>query len=335
MSQYKAIIICGPTASGKTSLALKLAQDLGTDIISADSRQVYQHLNVVTGKDIPQGWQKVSLCQYNDFSLIYYTNGQTKLWGYDFTTPDRQFSISDFVSLTSYIISQYLQSPPIVVGGSGWYLSSLFFPPATISIPPDDALRSSLANFSISQLQAKLNKLNVAKLASFNNSDRNNPRRLIRAIEIASSHISSPPPRPDFDTLWLGLKPQDLPSHHLQIAHRVIDRVLKIDQELDLLADQNLITPLVRNTLGYHQWLAFRTGELSWSQAINQWIISERQYAKRQMTWFNKQTNINWWLSPHYDYQQIASYVKQWYSKNTLKDLCLLSKKSKSPPALF
>ncbi len=318
MSQYKAIVVCGPTASGKTSLALKLASDLAiSDIISADSRQVYQHLDIVTGKDIPSGWRRVQVQSFQEFSIIYYTNGSIRLWGYDFVLPTTQFSVSDYCQVVTHIFANYLTTAPLIVGGSGWYLSALFSPPDTINIPPNLELRHQLSSLSVQGLQSQLLALNPDKLHSMNNSDQHNPRRLIRAIEVnqvptlqdSSSH-------PSWETHWIGLKLQSLASLNQQIAQRVYQRVMQVDNELDFLTKQNLITDLVKHTLGYQPWLEFRAGRISWLDAVAQWVTSERQYAKRQMTWFRKQPHINWYTSP-YDYAQIASSLREWYSLNT------------------
>ncbi len=319
-TKYQSCIICGPTASGKTSLSLELAHALNCDIISADSRQVYQYLDVVTGKDIPAGWQKQKVEDFQNISIIYYTNGQTRLWGYDFLSPTHQFSIADYRRAVIHIYDQYLSSSPIIVGGSGWYLSALTSPPDTIFIKPNQDLRNQLSQLSVSQLQSKLNQINPTKYAKLNNSDKSNPRRLIRAIEVTQdSHLpsSTSPSQLDtsWNTYWVGLKPINDSRYNDLIAQRVFARASLINAEIDFLTSQNLITPLVRNTIGYQQWLDYREGKYSQSEALKRWTTAERQYAKRQMTWFNKQPQINWFDIDTLNYDQIATNVQEWYSK--------------------
>src|SRR3989338_10739865 len=109
----KLLILCGPTATGKTDLAAALARQLNGEIISADSRQVYKGMDIVTGKDRPGG---------------------VKIWGYDLVSPDQDFSVAHFVSLAREQINKiaWRGHLPIVVGGTGFWLDSLVKPPATI-----------------------------------------------------------------------------------------------------------------------------------------------------------------------------------------------------------
>ncbi len=317
VTKYQGCIICGPTATGKTSLALNLASNLNCDIVSADSRQVYKHLDIVTGKDIPACWQKREVANFQDISIIYYTDGQTRLWGYDFLSPIEQFSVADYRRAVIHIYDHYLSRPPIIVGGSGWYLSALINPPDTIYISPNPVLRAELAQLPISQLQSKLNQINPDKYSNLNNSDKFNPRRLIRAIEVSQSTHSTIPklPNTEWDTYWIGLIPSNNSIYTDTISQRVQDRASLIDGELDFLTSQNLITPLVSHTLGYQQWLGYRNGKYSQPEAIKRWTTAERQYAKRQMTWFNKQTQINWYETDTFNYDQMATNVREWYSK--------------------
>ncbi len=160
------VVICGPTATGKTKLALQMAKEFNGELISADSRQVY------VGKDIETG---------KDKEII----GNEKIWLLDIINSDQDFSVSQWRKLAQAAIADILSRGklPIVVGGSGLYIKALVNNLSDVDIPRNEELRRS--NKSVSELFDYLKKLDSEKAASLNNSDRNNPRRLIRAIEIA------------------------------------------------------------------------------------------------------------------------------------------------------
>jgi tRNA dimethylallyltransferase len=164
----KVLIICGPTATGKTTLAARLAKKFKGELISADSRQVYKGMDIVTGKDKPQG------------VIIH---------GLDLVKPDQEFSAAHFVKVASTLINQISKRKKlaIIVGGTGLYLDSLINPPQTLTIKPNWSLRKKLEQKSIHYLQQQLKKLNPSKWRQMNHSDRLNPRRLIRAIEVEKS----------------------------------------------------------------------------------------------------------------------------------------------------
>ena len=309
-------IICGPTASGKTALALRLAEvstkaGRPASIISADSRQIYQGLDIITGKDIPKGFVKKE---------NFYEKDNLRLWGLDLLSPDEVYNAADFSALTRKIIfEESRQGRAIfIVGGTGFYLKSLTEPDTLAKIPPNEALRRHLEELSLEKLQQKLRDLDSKRFISMNQSDVNNPRRLIRAIEIASSlslrgvrdeaiytNTGSPRSSRD-DTLsfsWLGIR---IPLVKLRerIERRVHDRldhgaVAEVENLLKNYPDQNLP---VYTTLGVKPILRYLAGEISRAQARQLWTTEEVRYAKRQLTWFAKQPSIIW-----YDQDRISS----------------------------
>ena len=167
----KVLIICGPTATGKTKLALQLAKEFNGELISADSRQVYVGNNIETGKDL----------HLNTFGI--------KIWLLDVVNQDEEFSVSIWRKLAYEAIENIFVRGklPIVVGGSGLYIKSLvqFLP--DIDIPFNRELRKKMENKSPKELFDYLKKINLAKAISMNDSDKKNPRRLIRAIEITKT----------------------------------------------------------------------------------------------------------------------------------------------------
>lgn len=167
----KVIIICGPTATGKTKFALQLAKELNGELISADSRQVYIGNDVETGKD------------------LHLNTSGIKIWLYDVVNSGEEFSVSAWRRLAQDAIKDILARDklPIVVGGSGLYIKSLVQNLPDIDVPYDKKLRKEMENKSQEELFDYLKSINSQKAHSLNNSDKYNPRRLIRAIEISQS----------------------------------------------------------------------------------------------------------------------------------------------------
>ena len=163
----KVLVISGPTATGKTQLAFALAKKFNGELISADSRQVYKEMDIGTGKE---------------FST------EIPTWGCDVVRPDQEWSAAHFVKLADKLIPEIQNRGklPIIVGGTGLYISNLLNPPETLNIPPDKELRVELEKLSVTELQDRLGKINKKRFEEMNESDRQNPRRLVRAIEVFS-----------------------------------------------------------------------------------------------------------------------------------------------------
>lgn len=307
----KLLCIVGSTATGKTALALDLAARFQGELLSADSRQVYKGLDVGTGKDIPEGFL------YQD---QHYTDGRTHIWGYDVVGPDQEFSSAHFVAYAKKTITGIEKSHhlPIVVGGTGLYVKQLLSPPETLSIPPNPTLRAQLETLSRQQLQQQLQKVAPSRWNHMNQSDQANPRRLIRAIEVAKAQ-----PRPQVDrkplahkVLMIGLtaSPELI---NARIKVRVRQRLRQgMLAECRRLAALNLPkTAPVYNTLGYQQMFAYLEGNANKLEAIDRWMLAERQYARRQLTWFKKQPKVHWFSVSEKDWKNhVVSLVEAWYS---------------------
>lgn len=275
----KILIICGPTATGKTKLAAKLVKKFKGELISADSRQVYQGMNIVTGKDRPKG---------------------VKIHGLDLVKPDQEFSVAHFFNYASALINQIIKRKnlPILVGGTGQYLDSLINPPVTINIAPDWSLRGKLETFSARKLLNVLKKLNPAKIESMNHSDQLNPRRLIRAIEVAHSLQGPTLQANQYDCLWIGLTAdKDILDKKisLRVKQRINAGAMLEWQKLIAKYDQKLPS---MSSIGYREL-----------PDVNKWIKAEQQYSRRQLTWFKKNKQIHW--NP----KNVVNLVKTWYTK--------------------
>jgi tRNA dimethylallyltransferase len=184
----KLLVICGPTAVGKTSLALSLAKKFNGELVSADSRQVYKKLDIGTGKDLPINIKyQISNIKWNGHAVYFYEIGETRLWGYDLIYPTEEFSVGQYIEIVRRIIEDIWERNklPILVGGTGFYIKGVVDGIATASIPKNLELRKSLKEESVKSLFEILTRTNSVKAKLLNVSDRNNPRRLIRAIELS------------------------------------------------------------------------------------------------------------------------------------------------------
>lgn len=316
----KLLILCGQTATGKTALALNLAQKFNGELISADSRQVYRGMDIGTGKDIPSEFSiKFSGKKFSEKKIIYYTNHRTKIWGYDLVNPNEEFSVAHFVSFANQILEDIWQRQrlPILVGGTGLYIKSLLSPPPTLNIKPNNLLRTKLSNVSIDELKRRLISKNQQKFESMNYADQQNPRRLIRAIEVAESTFHQKTYVKNLDTLLIGLK---LSSNTLdkKINHRIKKRIEQgFDNEVrKLISDGLLVTESPAATaIGYREWSKYLKGEITQEEAIELWKTAENQYARRQMTWFEKQSGIVWFdPSKENTSSLVVKCIKNWYS---------------------
>lgn len=166
----KLLIITGPTATGKTALGIRLAKKFDGEIISADSQQIYVGLDLERGKD----------------KDLYKKAGIT-VWGLDLTKNQHGFNPAAFIDFASKKIEEISarNNLAIIVGGTGQYIKELLYPSETLRIKPNWKLRAKLSKYSVVALQEELQETDNPKWLLMNNSDRQNPRRLIRAIEIA------------------------------------------------------------------------------------------------------------------------------------------------------
>jgi len=316
----KLLVICGPTATGKTGLALRLADRFNGELVSADSRQVYKYMNIGTGKDVPEDfWPEISNIPFQGRKVPYLTNGKTRIWGYDLVHPKEEFSVAQYVDIAHAIISHILREGklPILVGGTGLYIKSVTDGIATSTVPKNYGLRKVLETKTVEKLGVGLGRLDPARLEAMNASDRANPRRLIRAIEIAS-YKGTPvlPNASTYDTLRIGLslKKEEL---DVRINARVEARVRAgMREEIAGLLEKGVRwSSQSTSSIGYRQWKGYFKEEVSLSEAVSAWKSAEEKYAKRQKTWFKRDERIRWFDVSKEDYlKEIEKTVKKWYS---------------------
>ncbi|MFH2118450.1 MAG: hypothetical protein ABII10_01800 [Candidatus Paceibacterota bacterium] len=306
MEKKLLLTIVGQTATGKTGLALKLAERLIKKgfkkvlLLSADSKQVFQGLEILTGADVPADFQQMK----NDRFLYPYfqkANRSIELHGVACVTGEEEWSVAHFQKLFNILWQTVDEKTAlIVVGGTGLYHQQIFNPATTVNIKPDQQLRKKLALKSLTQLQTKLKQAWTARWEKMNHSDRNNPRRLIRAIELASAKL----PIKSLTTKSLTAKNPivqiglQLPVKTLQakIIQRVEDRL-----EQGVMAQVKQFefhhpTPILqaKASLGYQEINQYLNGKLALEKLRENWALAELKYAKRQQTWWRKQAQIDW-----------------------------------------
>jgi len=307
----KILVICGPTATGKTSLAIYLAKKYNGELVSADSRQVYRKMDIGTGKD----WDEIS-------------DGKntTVIHGYDLVDPHEQFSVSKYVNFAGNVISDIHKRGklPILVGGTGLYIKAVIDGIETVSIPRSNSLREKLCQFSVKELFEKLALLDSIKAASLNQSDRKNSRRLIRAIEIATwniNHIGSVKNRSvgNFrDVFFIGLN-----TDMVLLKERIEKRVEKRMETGFVFEVENLLRSGIdwsfqsMDTFGYKEMQLFLKRGLSYEEFTDLWTKNEIKYAKRQLTWFKKDKRIHWVDTESADFfGEVDKLIERWYSSN-------------------
>lgn len=294
----KIACIVGPTATGKTAFALELASKFNGALISADSVQVFKGLDIISGKDIPLGTPFSLLPEMSSYGYNagYFTYFNTPIYLLDVVEPTTSFSVSQFHDIASRVLSSLNNKLPIVVGGTGLYVKSLLHGIDTSTIVPNEALRKKLEQLPVSSLRNRLKKINEEKFNSMNESDANNPRRLIRAIEIAGkSKFTISNNKNPYESLVIGLT-CDRAVLKQKIDARVQDRLENgaLNEAKKLFENYENLTQQVKDANGYKQLFSFLKNEINWDEAIHRWKISEYRHAKNQMTWFKKYGNVAW-----------------------------------------
>lgn len=279
----KIITIVGPTATGKSTLAVEIARLVGGEVISADSRQVYRGLDIGTGKITGK-----EMCGVPHHLL-------------DVADPKRQFSVAKYQRLATRAIRDILKRGkiPILCGGTGLYIDSVLTGASFPSVPPDKALRRELAELSPEQLFKKLQEIDPERATTI---DAQNRVRLIRAIEIATALGKVPRldvQRSSWDVLQIGLA---LPREELQerIHARLIARMRRgMIAEARRVHERGLSWKRMEALGLEYRFLArFLQGKISKDEMMRGLEIAIRHYAKRQMTWFKRDKGIRW-FSPN------------------------------------
>ncbi len=322
----KLLIVCGPTASGKTALALDLAKKYNGELVNADSRQLYEGLGVVTGKDVSDSATPTIVERFSYKGSTYlikkFEMNGIPIWLYDLIPSHISVSIAIYQVAARLAIDHIRKKGklPILVGGSGLYIRSIVDTIDTIQVPQDEQLRAKLTRLTVVELQDVLSRVDSEKFAHMNHSDKHNPRRLVRAIEVAQSYKKVTNKRdsqvqPSVDTFWIGLRHTE-ESLRSAIANRVTSRWENgAIEEVRVLRIANN-SPSIMTSLGVTSILAYVDGTCTASDAKAAWVREEAAYAKRQMVWFRKNPQIVWFdVSENTLYDQVEKRVDAWYTK--------------------
>lgn len=282
------IAIVGPTASGKSALAVEVAKYLESEIISADSRQIFKEFNIATAKPSIEEMQGI------------------KHYLIDEIEPVEEFTVADFADRASKIMNNLFEQDkiPVVVGGTGLYFRILLENYDMPRVAPNKELREELHKVEKEQgvdvLYKMLQDLDPVLAEKMH---PNNTVKIIRALEVCKS-LNMPMSQaqkkkePLYDVKWFGLG-------HMNGEDRqyLYDRT---DKRVDIMLEQGLekeaktlfekygkISSLM-NTIGYQEFIEYFEGSLSYEEAVEKIKQNTRRYAKRQLTWFRKNSDIEW-----------------------------------------
>lgn len=305
MDQNPLLIILGPTASGKTKIAVRLAAALSAEIISADSRQVFKNMDIGTGKDLAE----------------YHVKGKDiPHYLINIREAGERYNVHEFKE-DFYHIFESLSSRkilPILCGGTGMYIHSILQEHEYTAIPVDQAFRDTLKIEDISSLRTMLDSYPTALTA---HADRSSAKRLVRALEIArylSQHELKPVERPLIRPLIIGLS-SDVQLRRERIIRRLEERLEQgMIEEVRSLLDEG-VSPEMLSFYGLeYKWVtAYLQHEISYDTLKERLVVAICQFAKRQMTFFRKMekdgVEINWFDSAQEAgnlYENILSFCK-------------------------
>lgn len=299
----KVLVIAGPTASGKTALSVKLAQTLNGQIISGDSQQVYKELSIGTAKITED--EKANIKHYG-LDLINYTDN---------------YSVKDFQSMARHAIDEISSKEklPIIAGGTGFYLKACLYDYEFKDELVEDDQFEELSN---EELYNKLKEIDPQSLEKIH---LNNRKRLIRALNIGlkgqtkTERESIQNHQPIYDVFLVVL---DLPKPILdQRIEKRLNTMFNSGLKEEVLTYFN--SPETWNYqsfqgIGYKEWKGYLLNQMSLDEVKEKIIISTRQYAKRQLTWFRHQFKAYWYKPSEENEKLLLKDINEWLKKETL-----------------
>jgi tRNA dimethylallyltransferase len=304
--KYNLITILGPTASGKTSVAAKIALVLDGEVISADSRQVYRGMDLGTGKDYADYIVDGQPIQYHLIDIVDA--------GYEYNVYEYQ---KDFLKVFAEISER--EKLPVMCGGSGLYLESVLKNYKLIRVPVNEKLREELDDKQLWELTEILRSY---KNYLHNQTDTESSKRAIRAIEIEEYYLTHPEidtGMPDIRSLVVGVK-FDRDSRRKRITNRLKQRLKEgmLDEVQRLLNSGLTPEQLTYYGLEYKYMTQHLTGQLTYQQMFDKLNVAIHQFAKRQMTWFRKMENQGVdirWLDGYMPLDEKVEKILEWYSE--------------------
>ncbi|HIX87207.1 MAG TPA: tRNA (adenosine(37)-N6)-dimethylallyltransferase MiaA [Candidatus Parabacteroides intestinigallinarum] len=273
MKNYQLITIIGPTASGKTTFAAALAHRLGTEIISADSRQVYRSMDIGTGKDLKD----------------YIVEGQAIPYHLiDIRQPGEKYNVFAYQHDFHRIYEELREKGklPILCGGTGMYIEAVLKGYKLLDVPPNPALRERLKGKTLQELETLL----ASYKQLHNKTDVDSAQRAIRAIEIEEYYKNEAPDRNEYEpihSLIIGID-IDRETRREKISQRLRTRLDEgmVDEVRAILATGVRPEDLIYYGLEYKYLTLYIIGQLTYEEMVTQLEIAIHQFAKRQMTWF-------------------------------------------------
>lgn len=287
MKKEKVVVICGPTASGKTALSIELAKKINGEIVSCDSMQIYKEMDIGTAKTTKEEMQGI------------------KHYMLDIISPEERYSVADYKKEAKNAIREILKKgkTPIVVGGTGLYVDSLIYEIEYPNIEFDEEYRKKLEiqveKEGLENLYEQAKKIDPEAIKKISQNDK---KRIIRILEIyhatgynkTEQERKSREKEPEFDYKVYGL---NMPREKLY---------KRIDLRVDIMIKQGLIEevekiykkysefPTAMQGLGYKEVVEYLNNNLTKEEMIEKIKQETRRYAKRQMTWFRKNKQTIW-----------------------------------------
>ena len=301
MPDYDMITILGPTASGKTPFAAAVAYELNSEIISADSRQIYRQMDLGTGKDLAD----------------YTVNGRAIPYHLiDIADPGYKYNVFEYQRdfLAAYEDIRQRGLLPILCGGTGMYLESVLKGYKLMPVPENPELRARLANCSLEELTRQLSQYKTLH----NSTDVDTVKRAIRAIEIEEYYAAHPVPEREFPSLKSLIIGVDIDR---ELRREKITRRLKqrldegmVDEVRKLIEQGIHPDDLIYYGLEYKYLTLYVTGQLTFDEMFRGLEIAIHQFAKRQMTWFRGMERRGFtihWVQAELPMEEKIAFVKK------------------------
>ncbi|MBN2015892.1 tRNA dimethylallyltransferase [Candidatus Dojkabacteria bacterium] len=300
-SNKKIIAVIGPTASGKTSLAIEIAKKFDGELINTDSRQIYKYMDIGTAKGEVKVIKNKEFKIKNKYQIskpkiekldVYELEGAV-IHLINIVKPDEVLTLAQYQKLAYAVIEDIIERGklPILVGGTGLYIDAITKGYKIPRVSPDPILRNELERKSMEELGVILDNINSQAYKRLNESDKANKRRLIRLVEVAKAgkKILKAKERPNFNVLYIQ------PKRSREELYEIINKRAKIIVDSGLIGEvKSLIqkryefTKPAMSAISYPIVRSYLDGKINKDELIEQFAQGDRNYARRQVTWFKR-----------------------------------------------